>query len=61
MSLNEIVNCPEEFTSSAPYMVVQHVDWIQARFLFVQVVGGAGNGVRGYNAPKDEPDTTSKV
>lgn len=36
MSLNEIVNCPKKFTSSRPYMVVQHVEWIQARYLFVQ-------------------------
>ncbi|EKD17715.1 uncharacterized protein L3040_008100 [Drepanopeziza brunnea f. sp. 'multigermtubi'] len=39
MSLNEIVNCPKQFTSSSPYLVVQHVDWIQCRYLFVQTTG----------------------
>jgi ubiquitin-conjugating enzyme E2 Q len=37
MSLNEIVNCPAQFASSKPYLVVQHIDWIQCRYLFVQV------------------------
>jgi ubiquitin-conjugating enzyme E2 Q len=36
MSLNEIVNCPTQFVSSNPYVVVQHIDWIQCRYLFVQ-------------------------
>jgi len=39
MSVNEIVNCPTQFTSSNPYLVVQHIDWIQCRYLFVQVEG----------------------
>lgn len=42
MSLNEIVNCPTQFTSSSPFMVVQHIDWIQARYLFVQTNTGRG-------------------
>ncbi|KFY14918.1 hypothetical protein V492_02319 [Pseudogymnoascus sp. VKM F-4246] len=33
--LNEIVNAPQEFTSSNPHLVVQHIDWIQCRYLFV--------------------------
>lgn len=33
--LNEIVNAPQEFTSNTPHLVVQHVDWIQCRYLFV--------------------------
>jgi ubiquitin-conjugating enzyme E2 Q len=36
MSLNEIVNCPAKFISSSPFVVVQHVDWIQCRYLLVQ-------------------------
>jgi ubiquitin-conjugating enzyme E2 Q len=36
MSLNEIVNCPTQFQSANPYIVVQHVDWIQCRYLLVQ-------------------------
>ena len=36
MSLNEIVNAPQSFLSSSPSIVVQHVDWIQCRYLLVQ-------------------------
>ncbi|KAH7346789.1 hypothetical protein BKA65DRAFT_399825 [Rhexocercosporidium sp. MPI-PUGE-AT-0058] len=41
MSLNEIVNCPTQFASSSPFLVVQHIDWIQCRYLLVQVQGGS--------------------
>ena len=37
MSLNEIINRPEEFTASNPYYVVQHTHWIQCRYLFVRI------------------------
>ncbi|RDL41264.1 uncharacterized protein BP5553_01243 [Venustampulla echinocandica] len=37
MSLNEIVNCPGQFASNSPFLVVQYIDWIQCRYLFVQV------------------------
>jgi ubiquitin-conjugating enzyme E2 Q len=37
MSLNEIVNCPSKYVSHTPYLVVQHIDWIQCRYLLVQV------------------------
>ncbi|PQE18799.1 ubiquitin conjugating enzyme protein [Rutstroemia sp. NJR-2017a WRK4] len=37
MSINEIINCPAQFVSSTPYIVVQHIDWIQCRYLLVQV------------------------
>ncbi|KAK4543230.1 hypothetical protein LTR36_005780 [Oleoguttula mirabilis] len=36
LALNELVNAPAEFQSSNPYFVVQHLDWIQTRYLFVQ-------------------------
>src|SRR3954469_12078636 len=39
MSINEIINCPAQFVSASPYMVVQHIDWIQCRYLLVQVEG----------------------
>lgn len=45
--LNEIVNAPQEFTSATPHLVVQHVDWIQCRYLFVQcgdVLGAVTQG-----------------
>lgn len=36
LALNELVNAPAEFTSSAPYYVVQQLDWIQTRYLLVK-------------------------
>ncbi|KAL2069945.1 hypothetical protein VTL71DRAFT_14625 [Oculimacula yallundae] len=41
MSLNEIVNCPTQFVNSNPFLVVQHIDWIQCRYLLVQVQSGS--------------------
>lgn len=49
MSLNEIVNCPTKFASFTPYLVVQFVDWIQCRYLFVQS-GGTGVQARSTTA-----------
>lgn len=37
ISLNEIVNDPAQFVSVFPHYVVKHLDWIQPRYLFVQV------------------------
>ncbi|KAJ5555559.1 Ubiquitin-conjugating enzyme E2 [Penicillium sp. DV-2018c] len=37
VALNEIVNAPNQFVSCSPYYVVQHLDWIQPRYLFVQI------------------------
>ncbi|KAF3390607.1 Ubiquitin-conjugating enzyme E2 Q2 [Penicillium rolfsii] len=37
ISLNEIVNNPAEFVSTSPHYVVKNLDWIQPRYLFVQV------------------------
>ncbi|TGO10341.1 hypothetical protein BTUL_0138g00280 [Botrytis tulipae] len=39
MSINEIINCPKQFVSSNPFLVVQHIDWIQCRYLLVQIEG----------------------
>ncbi|KAI9823559.1 MAG: hypothetical protein M1819_001166 [Sarea resinae] len=36
MSLNEIVNAPQEFVSTSPHLVVSQLDWIQTRYLFVK-------------------------
>ena len=36
IALNEVVNAPEEFVSSAPHLVVNKVDWIQTRYLLVR-------------------------
>jgi len=39
ISLNEIVNAPNEFVSRHPYLVIPQLDWIQTRYLFVQIGG----------------------
>lgn len=36
MALSEIVNAPKEFTSMSPHLVVQYIEWIQTRYLFVK-------------------------
>lgn len=35
VSLNEVVNCTSQFISSRPHYVVNKLDWIQPRYLFV--------------------------
>ncbi|OJD12548.1 hypothetical protein AJ78_06875 [Emergomyces pasteurianus Ep9510] len=35
ISLNEVVNAPNEFVSKSPHFVVSQLDWIQPRYLFV--------------------------
>lgn len=37
LALNELINVPGEFRSRSPHLVVQHLDWIQTRYLFVKV------------------------
>lgn len=37
LALNEIVNAPAEFERESPYYVIKQLDWIQTRYLFVQV------------------------
>lgn len=39
IALNEIVNAPKQFISSAPHLVVAQLDWIQTRYLFVKPHG----------------------
>jgi ubiquitin-conjugating enzyme E2 Q len=50
MSLNEIVNVPSKYLSHHPHLVVQHVDWIQCRYLLVQSAA-AYRTATGQNAP----------
>lgn len=49
MSLNEIVNCPAQFASNNPFLVVQHIDWIQCRYLLVQVAAGGSESLTPYH------------
>ncbi|KAJ6178430.1 hypothetical protein N7519_008891 [Penicillium mononematosum] len=44
ISLNEVVNAPEKFVSHSPHYVVQHLDWIQPRYLFVKLCNFNGRG-----------------
>lgn len=34
-TMNELVNCPSQFVSTKPYLVVDNVDWVQLRYIFV--------------------------
>ena len=39
LSLNEVVNAPEEYLCRTPHYVVGNIDWIQTRYLFVKCSG----------------------
>lgn len=49
LSLNEVVNAPDEFMSKSPHYVVDKIDWIQTRYLFLKVDAG----VRGNSDSSD--------
>ncbi|KAK3899973.1 hypothetical protein C8A05DRAFT_17666 [Staphylotrichum tortipilum] len=51
LSLNEVINAPDEFVSSNPHYVVSQLDWHQCRYLFVQTASGRG----GRQPPKAKP------
>ena len=36
IALNEIVNAPSQFVNTTPHLVVDKLDWIQSRYLFVK-------------------------
>ncbi|KAJ9193669.1 hypothetical protein DTO164E3_7761 [Paecilomyces variotii] len=55
ISLNEVVNCPSKFVCKSPHLVVNQLDWIQSRYLFVKCET-LGNG-KGLQAPKITPST----
>ncbi|KAJ5425602.1 hypothetical protein N7465_000672 [Penicillium sp. CMV-2018d] len=52
ISLNEVVNAPLQFVNHSPHYVVQHLDWIQPRYLFVKLqdfnVPGMAGRTGGY-------------
>ena len=66
LALNEIVNAPKEFVSSAPYYVVSQLEWIQTRYLFVQCSLTAespvkiGEEEKPTNAHPQDPTRTPK-
>ena len=36
IALNEVVNAPDKFVSKFPHLVIDQLDWIQSRYLFVK-------------------------
>ncbi|RDW70568.1 putative ubiquitin conjugating enzyme [Aspergillus mulundensis] len=47
IALNEVVNAPTEFVCHSSCYVVQHLDWVQTRYLFVDVApASAGHLIR---------------
>ncbi|OQE37150.1 hypothetical protein PENCOP_c010G03323 [Penicillium coprophilum] len=46
-SLNEVVNAPQKFVTHTPHYVVQHLDWIQPRYLFVKLQDSNAPGIGG--------------
>lgn len=36
LALNEVVNAPDEFVHQRPHYVVNQIDWIQTRYLFIR-------------------------
>ncbi|KAK3073010.1 hypothetical protein LTR53_005783 [Teratosphaeriaceae sp. CCFEE 6253] len=64
LALNELVNAPGEFVSSNPFYVVQHLDWIQTRYLFVQCQPEEGTKCGAEKRPaiehKQDPQRTPK-
>lgn len=56
MSLNEIINAPDEFVSRNPHYVVSQLDWHQCRYLFVQTYSG-----RSLQSPGLVPDNKANT
>eukprot|EP00934_Nitzschia_sp_Nitz4_P004595 Nitzschia sp. Nitz4//scaffold67_size101165//20448//23318//NITZ4_004522-RA/size101165-snap-gene-0.10-mRNA-1//-1//CDS//3329556453//4585//frame0 len=45
LSLNEIINVPDEFVCSNPHYVVSQLDWHQCRYLFVKTRGASAEQI----------------
>ncbi|KAI1656602.1 hypothetical protein F4813DRAFT_397473 [Daldinia decipiens] len=50
VSLNELVNLPEQFQSNNPFFVIQHCHWTQCRYLFVRPTSAADRNDSGNAA-----------
>ncbi|KAI9933588.1 hypothetical protein ASPWEDRAFT_116048 [Aspergillus wentii DTO 134E9] len=62
ISLNEVVNAPEKFVHSSPHYVVQQLDWIQPRYLFVPTNSKAAqNGQKSLPADVYDQDPSRKA
>lgn len=57
ISLNEVVNCPSQFVSKSPHLVVNQLDWIQSRYLFVRCEAlDRGKGLQGQTTIQPATD-----
>lgn len=46
IALNEVVNAPDKFVSKRPHLVIDQLDWIQSRYLFVRCNNMAGLNIQ---------------
>ncbi len=55
LALNEVINAPNEYVQKNPHYVVNQIDWIQARYLFVKANHPAlGHFFEYSKPPKDK-------
>lgn len=61
LSLNEIINAPNQFVSRTPHYVVSQLDWCQCRYLFVQTHSARAkpypNSVDPHDSKANKPKT----
>lgn len=55
LALNEIVNAPWAFVSRSPHLVVDKLDWISTRYLFVQTATIPRENLSGLIQPVTKP------
>ncbi|KAJ4306920.1 hypothetical protein N0V88_000292 [Collariella sp. IMI 366227] len=58
LSLNEIINAPDEFVSSSPHYVVSQADWHQCRYLFVKTSQLKPPVKKAWKTEKNQPTQT---
>ncbi|KAJ5761507.1 hypothetical protein N7533_003546 [Penicillium manginii] len=61
ISLNEIINCPDNFVCRAPHYVVQFIDWIQPRYLLVKIPTSHPKSPRKGKRPTSNPRTEEDI
>ena len=47
--LNEIVNCPKQFVSQSPHIVISDVEWVQLRYIIVKTTAKASVGTQFFD------------
>ncbi|KAF4500938.1 hypothetical protein FAGAP_2861 [Fusarium agapanthi] len=56
ISMCEIVNSPSQFVSTNPFFVINRIDWVQCRFLFVQIQIGQQESLIPLSSERLFPD-----